>query len=187
MIWKRYFACVNVSIFISYSGQYKHNGVIIIGSILTVIGMAAIPLVELKGAIPVGMAMGMEPWTVFWLAYVGSTIVSPIIMLFFRPVVNWIHKRQIKPLQKLAHWAEERGYRKSAGVRKYSLLGLFIFVAIPLPGTGVWMGSLIATLLELRITHAFPVVAVGNLVAGLLIFLLSDFVIGSSALAMMFN
>lgn len=145
--------------------------------------MAALPVIELRGAIPYGIgAIGMHPWIVFLIAYFGSVIVSPIIMLFFRPFVNWIYHKDLKFLKRITDWAEERGYRKSASVRKYSLLGLFAFVAVPLPGTGVWMGSLIATLLELRIAHAFVAVALGNLVAGLAMMLLSDVFFGSGSI-----
>lgn len=150
---------------------------------LSIAAMAALPIVELRGAIPYGIgAIGMHPWIVFVIAYLGSVIVSPIIILFFRPVVNWIYSKDFKLLKKLARWSEERGYRKSSSVRKYSLLGLFAFVAIPLPGTGVWMGSLIATLLKLRIGHAFPTIALGNMVAGLLMMLLSDFFFGGNGI-----
>ena len=142
-------------------------------SYLTVIGMAMLPIVELKGAIPTGLALGMPPWTAFWMAFIGSSIVCPIIIFLFRPVVAWIRRHNIPVLRKVADWAQERGYRKSASIRKYSLLGLFIFVAIPIPTTGVWMGSLIATLLDLRELHAVPVIVLGNLVAGLIVFLVS--------------
>jgi len=146
-------------------------------SYLAVIGMAMLPVVELKGAIPTGLALGLPPWMAFWMAYIGSSIVCPLIIFLFRPIVAWIRKHNIPLLGKIADWAQARGYRKSASVRKYSLLGLFLFVAAPLPTTGVWMGSLIAVLLDLREKHAVPVIVVGNLIAGLIVFLVSGYLI----------
>ncbi len=139
---------------------------------LWVVGMAAVPVVELRGAIPFGMGLGMSAWKSFWLAYIGSMLPVPLLLLFLRPVIELLKK--VKALNRFAHWIENRCSTKGAKVRKYSLLGLFAFVAIPIPSTGVWTGSGIAAVLDLRIKHALPVIALGNFVAGLLMLAISN-------------
>ncbi len=138
---------------------------------LVVFFTAMFPLIELKGAIPIGVGMGLTLTESFIASYLGSILPVPILLFFLKPVMAFLKKTKI--LAPLANWVENRTKKKSVGVRKYSLLGLFIFVAVPLPTTGVWTGSAIASFLDIRIKHAFPVIAIGNLVAGLLILLLT--------------
>lgn len=146
-----------------------------IWSRLLVIGIACTPVLELKAAIPVGLANGLPLWETFIWAWVGSCLPVPLLLLFIRKVLNFL--KGTKPFRRFAEWVERRALRKSGNVRKYSLLGLFIFVAVPLPTTGVWTGSLIADLLDLRMKHALPVILLGNLVAGILILMLSHYII----------
>ena len=132
----------------------------------TVLGMSMLPVLEVKAAIPVGLAMGLPLWETFFIALLGSCIPVPFILLLLRPFFHWCKGRPF--FHRLAEKLEGRFQRKSGGVRRYSLLGLFLFVAIPLPTTGVWTGSGIAAMLDLRIRHALPVIVAGNAVAALL-------------------
>ena len=141
------------------------------GQILSVIGTACLPVVELKGAIATGRLMDLPLWETFLLAYIGSILPVPFILRFSQPLMARL--RQTKPLKRMAHWVEARTLRKSSTIRKYSLVGLFIFVAIPLPTTGVWTGSLIASFLGLRLWPSFIVILLGNAVAGLLVLSIS--------------
>lgn len=95
----------------------------------------------------------------------------PFILLFIRKIFNWLKK--IHKVEALIEKLEARSIRKADQVKKYRLWGLFIFVAIPLPGTGAWTGALIADLLDIRIKHSFPAIAAGVFVAGLIISALS--------------
>lgn len=142
----------------------------------TVIFTAALPIIELKGAIPVGISLGLSPFHVFVLAYIGSIIPVPIILLTIRPVFNYLKKTRI--FSRLVHKITDKSMKKSGSVQRYGVWGLFIFVAIPLPGTGVWTGSLIASLLDIRFKWAFPAICIGNFVAGMLIMSLSSSVLG---------
>lgn len=132
---------------------------------------AAIPVIEVKGAIPVGIALGMTPIHATFLAFLGSVIPVPLILFTIRPIINYLKKTKTfkKMINKLIH----KSMNKSGNIKKYGYWGLFIFVAIPLPGTGVWTGSLIAALLDLRFKYAFPVILFGNLIASMLIMMLS--------------
>lgn len=137
----------------------------------TVILTAALPIIELKGAIPVGMSLGLSPIHSFILAFIGSMIPVPFIIFTIRPILNYL--KQTKLFAKFAHRITDKSMNKSGKIQKYGVWGLFLFVAIPLPGTGVWTGSLIATLLDMRFKWAFPAILCGNLVAGLIIMTLS--------------
>lgn len=133
---------------------------------------AALPVVELKGAIPVGISLGLAPFHAFILAYLGSIIPVPMILFTIRPIFNYL--KQTRLFRKIVNRMMDRSLKKSGNIRKYGVWGLFIFVAIPLPGTGVWTGSLIASLLDMRFKLAFPAICIGNLIAGLLIMALSN-------------
>lgn len=140
---------------------------------LVVIGTAAIPVVELRGAIPVGMAMGLSMWHSFMLALIGSLIPVPLLLYFLRPVVNYL--KETKLLRWFAVWLENRTMKKSKRIKNLSLIGLCLFVAIPFPTTGVWTGCAIAAFLGMRISHAFCAIAIGDLIAGLIVMTFSNF------------
>lgn len=137
----------------------------------TVIFTAMLPVIEVRGAIPVGIALGMTPIHATILAFLGSVIPVPFILLTIRPIFAYL--RKTKTFKKLITKLTNNSMRKSSDIKKYGYLGLFIFVAIPLPGTGVWSGSLIASLLNLRIKYAFPAIVLGNLIASIAIMILS--------------
>ena len=137
---------------------------------------SVMPIIELRGAIPLGVGMGMGLWETFLLAYVGSCLPVPILIFFFKPIMAWL--RGTKIFRPFAEWIHRRTERRSNKVRKYSLLGLFVFVAIPVPTTGVWTGSMIASFLNIRAKHAIPVILGGNLVAGILVLAISYGIFG---------
>jgi len=146
-----------------------------LSSELTVMLTAALPIIELRGAIPVGISLGLSPIHAFVLSFIGSMIPVPIILFTIRPIFNYLKKTKL--FNKLVHKITDKSLNKSAKIKKYGAWGLMLFVAIPLPGTGVWTGSLIAALLNMRFKWAFPAIFFGNLVAGMLIMGVSNGVI----------
>ncbi|MGF0039157.1 COG2426 family protein [Peptoniphilaceae bacterium SGI.131] len=138
---------------------------------LVTILVSMIPLIELKGSIPIGMGLGLNYTQAFIYSFIGSTIPAFFIVFF----ISYIFKilRHIKFFDKLINKITEKTMEKRQQIDKYGYLGLFIFVAIPLPGTGVWSGGLLSYLLDLNKTKSFVLIAIGNLVAGLIITLLS--------------
>ena len=138
---------------------------------LTVVLTATLPIIELKGAIPVGIAMGMAPLHAFVLAFLGSMVPVPFILFSIRPIFNYL--KATKVFRNLVEGLTNKSMGKSGRIKKYGTWGLFLFVAIPLPGTGVWTGSLIAALMNMRFKLAFPAIVCGNFVAGVIIMLLS--------------
>lgn len=137
--------------------------------------ISMLPLIELKGSIPIGLAMDFKPIEAYLISLIGSTIPSIFILMWIMPIFDWMKKR--KELKKLVDWAEKKADKKKDNIEKYEYWGLFLFVAIPLPGTGVWMGSLIASLLGLKRLKSFLIVALGNIIAGLIIYQFSSFFI----------
>ena len=126
---------------------------------------AMVPILELRGAIPIGVASGLPLGEAASIAVAGNLVPVPLVMLLARRIANWLRgTRFFGP--KIA-WLERRAHLKGRLVRKYRLLGLVILVGIPLPGTGAWTGSLLAAALNIRMRHALPAIALGLVAAGL--------------------
>ncbi len=129
--------------------------------------LSMVPLIELRGSIPLGFGAGLPWFITYVVSVVGNLLPVPIILLFVKHVFSFMKSRGGK-LESIALFFEKKGMSKSAKVTKYASLGLFLFVALPLPGTGAWMGSLIAALLNLRIKHSLFSISLGVLCAGLI-------------------
>lgn len=126
--------------------------------------MAMVPVLELRGAIPVGVAAGLPPAAACAAAILGNLLPVPLIMLLARRVMNWL--RGTVFFGPKIGWLERRAHLKGRIVRKYRLMGLVILVAIPLPGTGAWTGALVASLLDIRMRSAIPAIFLGLVIAG---------------------
>ncbi|WHH61528.1 small multi-drug export protein [Petroclostridium sp. X23] len=138
---------------------------------LLIVGLAATPVLELRAAIPFGMAMAMDWKFVYILSVLGNLIPIPFIILFMRPVFAFL--RKTKYFQGLIHWVENRTMKKAETMMKYSALGLFLLVAIPLPGTGAWTGAMVASMLDMRMKYAIPSIFLGVIAAGALVMTIS--------------
>lgn len=143
---------------------------IITADVATIL-MSMVPVIELRGAIPVGIAMGLSPLWSTVLSVIGSTIPVPFILLGLRPLFDILKK--VKWMRRIIDRTTVKAMRKSGKVVKYGFWGLMLFVGIPLPGTGAWTGSLIAVLLDMRICRALPAIFIGNIIAGTIIYILS--------------
>lgn len=134
-----------------------------VGKILLTLFTAMIPVVELRGAIPVGVAAGLSPWTACAAAIAGNLLPVPFLMLGVRRVFDWLRRTRLRSgIDAL----ERRAHLKGRMVRRYRLLGLTVLVGIPLPGTGAWTGALVAALLDIRIRAALPAIFAGLVMAG---------------------
>ncbi len=145
--------------------------------------LSMVPAFEGRYAVTMMVGMKMPVGIAFLMALVCSTIPMPLILLLLRPILDWFYRLPIKPVQKFAAWVENRSRRKQEKMRKESnkgirgklrgkvsedfldLLGLYIFVAVPLPGTGVWTGSAIATLFRMPRGKAAIAIVLGNITA----------------------
>lgn len=139
-----------------------------IGKILTTLAISMVPVIELRGAIPIAVANGLEWYIAIPLAIIGNLIPVPFIIIFIRRIFEWMRKKSQK-LDGLVTKLENRALSKKETVMKYAFWGLFIFVAIPLPGTGAWTGALIAAMLDMRLKRAFPSIVLGVLTAGIIV------------------
>ena len=137
------------------------------GKILATLLMSMVPIVELRGGIPFGAALGLPPAAVMGAAIIGNMIPVPFIILFIKKIFQWM--RRFEPLAKLVSHFESKAESKSDRVTRYKKFGLCIFVAVPLPGTGAWMGDLIAALLDMRLRDSFPVITLGVCIASLVV------------------
>ena len=107
-----------------------------------------VPLIELRGAIPIGAGLGL-PWLLnFLISVIGNMLPIPFILLFIRQVLSWM--KNTKHFSKIALWLENKAEKNKGKVMKYATFGLAIFVGIPLPGTGAWTGALVAALMNMR-------------------------------------
>ena len=134
---------------------------------LWIILISASPFVELRGAIPFGIANGMGAAKVFFLAILGNTIPIVPLLVLLKWSVNKLEK--MKGVGKILHWWFQKVEKRSKIVETYGFWGLVLFVAIPLPGSGVWSGSVAATLLEFKFARAFLAIFLGMLIAATLV------------------
>ena len=126
--------------------------------------ISMVPLIELRGAIPVGVAAGLPPAVACITAILGNLVPVPFIMLLTRKVFDWL--RDTRFFGPRIEWLEKRAHLKGRLVRKYRLPGLIVLVGIPLPGTGAWTGALVAALLDIRLRSAIPAILLGLIIAG---------------------
>lgn len=151
-----------------------------IPSELIVFVISLFPILELRGGMIAAKLLDVEFVKAFFICYVGNILPLPFILLFIRKIFQFL--KRFEKIGKMIERLEIRSMRKSESVKKYRLWGLFAFVAIPLPGTGGWTGSLIAALLDMRISHSFPVIAVGVLVANIIMSIFSYGFLGALGL-----
>ncbi len=137
-------------------------------SLLWTLLLAMAPVSELRGAIPYGLAHDIPLGLLLPLCVAANLLPVPLIVLFLRKILAWMQRLGGKP-KALAEWLIARGFKKTMMVKKYETLGLFLLVAIPLPGTGAWTGALVAALMGLRMKFALPAIAGGVAAAGVLV------------------
>jgi len=144
----------------------------IFGKFISTFFISMVPVVELRLGLPYGIAQGLDYPLALIAAVLGNMVPVPLIIIYIRRIFAWLRK----------HWAwlngiitrlERKADGKGDAVRKYGALGLFILVAIPLPGTGAWTGALVAALLNLRCRDAIPVIFLGVCAAAAIMFLVT--------------
>lgn len=138
------------------------------GKILMTLLVSMVPVIELRGAIPIATAHGLPAYISIPVAIVGNLIPVPFIIIFIKSVFAWLRKHLPK-LNGLVTKLENRALSKKETVEKYAFWGLFVFVAVPLPGTGAWTGALIAAMLDMKLSRAFPSIVLGVLTAGAIV------------------
>ena len=144
--------------------------------------ISMVPIVELRGALPVAIGWGLNPLASYIICIIGNMLPVPLIFFFARRVLEWGAKSNVKIINKFFSFCLRKGH--SAGEKLKSkaggglFLALLLFVGIPLPGTGAWTGTLAASILDMDFKKSSIAVMLGVLLAGILIGLLSFFVKG---------
>lgn len=133
--------------------------------------ISLLPILELRGGLIAARILGVEFIKAFIICYIANILPVPFILLF----INWIFNKMSKwkPTKKIVDWLSNKTLKKKEQIDKYGYFGLFLFVGIPLPGTGAWTGSLLAILLNLDKKKSFITIALGVLAAGIIMSLLS--------------
>ena len=129
--------------------------------------VSMIPVIELRGGLPFGVALGLPPWAALIAGILGNLIPLPFIVVYIRRVFQWMRRRMPR-LDGMVDALERKAHLKGRKVNTYKYLGLMIFVAIPLPGTGGWTGALAAAFLDMPLRKAIPSILCGVIAAGLI-------------------
>ena len=143
-----------------------------VGEFCLTLLVSMIPVVELRGGIPFGVARGLPVWAAYLAAIIGNMLPVPFILVYIRRIFQWM-RRRLPRLNRLVDKLEKKAHLKGQKVTKYKYLGLMLFVAIPLPGTGAWTGALAAAFLDMPLRKAIPSIFAGVLAAGIAISILT--------------
>ena len=142
------------------------------GKFVTTFFISMLPIVELRAGLPYGIALGLDYPLALTAALVGNMIPVPFIVVYIRRIFVWLRAHFAK-MDSFITKLEKKAHLKGETVRKYGPLGLLIFVAIPLPGTGAWTGALIAALLDMRLKSAVPSIFMGVCISATIMTLLT--------------
>lgn len=129
--------------------------------------MSMVPIIELKGAIPIGISTGLNPFYVYVFCVIGSTLISIPLIITFRSILRIL--KQNKFFYKIGNRIDRTINNRMKKLKSITIVGLMIFVGVPLPTTGSWTGSAIASILQMRIKDALIGVFLGNALCGIII------------------
>ena len=138
--------------------------------------ISLMPVLELRGGLIAAKLLGIKFIKAFVICFVGNVLPIPFILLFIKKIFDFL--RDKKGFSGLIQRLEKHSQKKGKKLEKGKEWGLLAFVAIPLPGTGGWTGSLIAALLEMPIKRSFPIILIGILIAGVAMSILTYFIPG---------
>ena len=142
---------------------------------LTVFFVSMVPLIELRGAIPIGVGLGLPLWQVYIISIIGNMIPVPFIFFLARRVLEWGADKPV--VGRFFTWCLEKGEKGGKKLQAKAGRGLFValllFVGIPIPGTGAWTGTLAASILDMDFKSTIAAVMLGVLLAGIIMMVLS--------------
>lgn len=131
--------------------------------------ISILPVVELRGAIPVGYAMGFELIPNYLVSIVGNLLPVPFILLLIPKIISWMGKSKLKLFNEISEFLINKVQKNTEKITKYAVFGLFLFVAIPLPGTGAWTGALVASMINMPFKKSLISIFCGVLAAGVIV------------------
>ena len=140
---------------------------------LCVFFCSMVPVIELRGAIPLGAGLGLEWWQSYLLSVVGNFVPVPFILLFINAILRWMSNSKVKFFNKVANWLLRKAEKNRKKVERFAFFGVALFVAIPLPATGAWTGSLVAAVFNMNFWKSMLSALIGILIAGAIMTLIS--------------
>ena len=143
------------------------------GKEILVFIISLMPILELRGGLIAAALLGLSPGPSYIISIIGNIIPVPFILLLITKILDWMRKSKISFLNKIANWLDGKVEKHKGQIEKYGYLGIVLFVGIPLPGTGAWTGSLIASVLELDRKKTFVAVLIGIIMASIIMMALS--------------
>ncbi len=135
---------------------------------LSVFFVSMVPLIELRVGVPIGTGMGLPWFPTLIVSIIGNCLPIPFILLFVKAVLKWMRGCKISLFNKISNWLYEKADKNRPKIEKYACWGLFLFVAIPLPGTGAWTGALVASIFDMDKRKASLSIFGGVVGAGLI-------------------
>lgn len=144
-----------------------------LGARLGVMLCSMLPIIELRGAIPLGMGLDLPWWQSYAFAVIGNMIPIPFILLFVTKLIAWMTRSRVRFFNKIGDFLTRKAEKNREKIEKYSFWGVCLFVAVPLPITGAWTGSLVASMIGMRFWKALLSCFIGVLIAGAVVTLIS--------------
>lgn len=144
-----------------------------VGEELCVFFCSMLPIIELRGAIPLGAGFGLPWWQTYLIAVVGNMLPVPIILLFVKSVLTWMSRCRVRLFNRIANKMFQKAEKNRERIQRYAFWGLTLFVAIPLPATGAWTGTLVAALFDMKFWRSMLSAAIGVMIAGVVMTLIS--------------
>lgn len=144
-----------------------------VGKELGVFICSMIPVIELRGGIPLGAALGLPWWESYLLAVAGNMVPVPIILLFVRKFIFWMSASKVRFFNKIASFLERKAEKNRGKIEKYAFWGICLFVAVPLPITGAWTGALVCATIGEKVWRALVSCFIGVCIAGVIMTLAS--------------
>ncbi len=135
--------------------------------------ISLMPILELRGGLLAAALLGLEPLPSYIISIVGNVLPIPFILLLITKILAWMKNSKVKFFNKIANWLDEKVEKNKGQIEKYGYWGLLIFVGIPLPGTGAWTGTLIASVLNMDKKKTFVTVLGGVVMASIIMMILS--------------
>ena len=144
-----------------------------VGEELCVFFCSMLPIIELRGAIPMGAVFGMPMWLTYLLSVLGNMLPVPFILLFIKKIIAWMTVSKVKFFNKFAGVLNRKVEKNRDKIARYSFWGVCLFVAVPLPVTGAWTGTLVAAMLDMKFWKAVLSCLFGVLIAGVIMTVIS--------------
>ena len=143
----------------------------ILGKKILIFIISLMPILELRGGLLAASLLGLDPLPSYIICIIGNLIPIPFILWFINRILDWM--RNSKHFNKFASWLDKKVDKHKSSIEKYGFWGLVLFVGIPIPGTGAWTGSLIASVLEMDRKKAFLATIIGVFMASAIMMLIS--------------